>query len=307
MTLHQFEAFAIVAGMLALFLSDRLRYDIVGMIALSVAMLTGVVPADHAFRGFSNPVIIIIASVLVIGRAIAISGVVETTMRPLLRWLRSTTLQVGVLTGAVTLLSAFMKNVGALGIFLPIAVQTSERSKQPVSRYLMPLSFGSLIGGTITEIGTSPNLLISTVRQQTMGKPYHLFDFVPVGLPLSILAVILLSVAWRLTPKRRGQASAEKRFAVEEYTSEARLPEGSPFVGRTVAELEALGEGEVTIAAIIREGDRRYIPAGHWVLFAEDVLVLQADPVALRPVLDQARLELLGAAAMAESKARRQG
>src|SRR5579875_2572021 len=177
--------------MLGLFLSDRLRYDIVGMLALSVAMLTGVVPADRAFRGFSNPVIIIIASVLVIGRGIAVSGVVEGSMRPLLRWLRSTTMQVAALTGAVTFLSAFMKNVGALGIFLPIAVQTSERSEQPVSRYLMPLSFGSLIGGTITQIGTSPNLLISSVREQVLGRPYRLFDYAPVGLPLSVLAVIL--------------------------------------------------------------------------------------------------------------------
>jgi di/tricarboxylate transporter len=126
LTLHQIEAFAIVAGMLALFVSDRLRYDVVGTLALSAAILTGVVPTEHAFGGFSNPVIIIIASVLVISRAIAISGVVEAVMRPLLRWFRSTTMQVGVLTAAVTFLSAFMKNVGALSVFLPIAVQTAE-------------------------------------------------------------------------------------------------------------------------------------------------------------------------------------
>ncbi len=304
MTLHQAEAFAIVAGMLALFVSDRLRYDLVGALALSAAMLLGVVPAAHAFTGFANPVIIVIAAVLVIGRAIAISGTIENVMRPVLRWLRGTTKQVAALTAAVTFLSAFMKNVGALGIFLPIAVQTADRSKQPVSRYLMPLSFGSLIGGTITEIGTSPNLLISSVRQEVLGKPYHLFDYVPVGLPLSVLAVVLLSLAWRLTPKRQGQAPAEKRFTVEEYTSEARLPPGSPIAGRTVADFEALGEGDVTIGAIIREGERRYIPSGHWVLFENDVLVLQADPVALKPVLDHAGLELLGAAAMAESKRR---
>jgi di/tricarboxylate transporter len=304
LTLHQIEAFAIVAGMLALFVSDRLRYDVVGALALSAAILTGVVPAEHAFGGFSNPVIIIIASVLVISRAIAISGVVEAVMLPLLRWFRSTTMQVGVLTAAVTFLSAFMKNVGALSVFLPIAVQTAERSEQPVSRYLLPLSFGSLIGGTITQIGTSPNLLISTVRQQTIGKPYHLFDYAPVGLPLSVLAIALLSLAWRLTPRREGRASQEKRIALEEYMSEARLPPESPLIGKTVADLEALGEGEVTVFAIIREHDRRYIPAAHWVLFEHDVLVLQADPVTLKPILDRARLQLLGSAEMAGTKPR---
>ena len=98
-------------------------------------------------------------------------------MRRLLRVLDSTTLQVGALTAAVSFLSAFVKNVGALGVFMPVAIQAAERRNRPVSRYLMPLAFGSLIGGTITQIGTSPNMLISEVRQQVMGQPYHLFDF----------------------------------------------------------------------------------------------------------------------------------
>ena len=91
----------------------------------------------------------------------------------------STTLQVGALTAAVTFLSAFMKNVGTLGIFMPIAIQAAERSQRPPSLYLMPLAFGSLVGGTITQIGTSPNLLISAVRQEVMGQPYRLVRLHP--------------------------------------------------------------------------------------------------------------------------------
>ncbi len=248
--------------------------------------------------------LIIIASVLVLSRAIEVSGVVERVMRRLLRLLPSTTLQVGALTGAVTALSAFMKNVGALGLFMPIALQAARRRDRPASRYLMPLSFGSLIGGTITEIGTSPNLLISTVRHDVLGHSYRMFDFAPVGLPLSVLAVGFLAFGWRLLPKREAQATAEARFALEDYTSEALVPEGSPIADKTVRELEEMGEGEVTVSAIIRDGERRYIPAGHWTLFAGDVLVLQADPVALKPVVDHARLELLGAAEIAASRPR---
>src|SRR5579872_7439923 len=121
--------------MLVLFVSDRLRYDIVAALALSVAVLTGVVPANKAFSGFSSSVIVIIASVLVISRAITVSGVIEIGMRRLLRVLHSTTMQVGVLTAAVTFLSAFVKNVGALGIFMPVAIQAAERQNRPVSRY----------------------------------------------------------------------------------------------------------------------------------------------------------------------------
>ena len=296
MNLHQIEAVAIVAGMLILFVSDRVRYDLVGAIALSAALVTGIVPADKAFSGFSSSVIIIIASVLILSRAIAASGVMEVWMRRLLRRVHSTTMQVGLLTGGVTLLSAFVKNVGALGLFMPLAIQAAERRERPVSRYLMPLAFGSLIGGTITQIGTSPNILISQVRQQVTGHPYGLFDFTPIGLPLSIIAVAFLSLGWRLLPaNRRGVPPPERRFAIEDYTSEARLPDKSPLADKTVADLEAMSEGEVTVAAIIREHGHRYVPRPHWRLFAGDILVLQGDPTTLQPLVDQAKLELIAA------------
>jgi di/tricarboxylate transporter len=296
MTLHQALSLGIVAAMLLLFVSDRIRYDIVAALALCAAALSGVVPPAKAFEGFANPVIIIIASVLVMSRAIAASGVIETSMRRLMQRLRTTTLQVGALTAAVTFLSAVIKNVGTLGIFIPIAVQAAERSGRPPSRYLMPLAFGSLVGGTMTQIGTSPNLLISLVRQDAIGQPYRLFDYAAVGLPLSVLTVLFLSFGWRLIPEgRKGSAAPERRFAIEDYTTEALLPETSPLVGKTVADLEALADGDASVNAIIREHDRRYIPGGHWTLFKDDVLVLQGDPVTLKSVVDQARLKLLAA------------
>lgn len=296
MTLHQVEAFAIVALMLVLFALDRIRYDLVAAIALCTAALLGVIPREKVFEGFANPVIIIIASVLVLGRAVAVSGVIEAVLRPWLARLNSASLQIGALTACVTFLSAFMKNVGTLGIFIPIAIQAAERSKRSPSLYLMPLAFGSLVGGTITQIGTSPNLLISAVSKEVGGRAFTLFDFTPVGLPLSIIAVAFLTVGWRLIPKgRHGQGTTETRFKIEDYTSEATLPEDSPFIGKTVGELEALADGEVVVSAILRE-HRRDIPARHWTLYGGDLLVLQGDPVALKPVLDGAELELVAAA-----------
>lgn len=300
MTLDQGEAFAIVGSMLGLFAWGGLRYDLVALLALAAALLTGVVPADKAFLGFANPVIIIIASALVLSRAIAISGVVEIAIRRLLRRLHSTSAQIGALTACVACLSAFMKNVGALGIFMPVAIQTAERGQRSPSAYLMPLAFGSLIGGTITQIGTSPNLLISIVRQDLEGRPFALFDFAPVGLPLTVLAVVFLGIGWQLIPKgRKGQPTAEKRFEIEDYLSEAVIPAASPFVGRTVQDVEELGDGAVAVTAIIREGNRRYIPSGEWTLFENDVLVLQADPAVLKPFLDHGQLGLVGAAGAA--------
>jgi di/tricarboxylate transporter len=297
MTLHQSEAFLIVASMLGLFVWGRLRHDIVALLALAAALLTGVVPAGKAFLGFANPVVIIIASVLVLSRAIAISGVIELAMRGSLRRLHSTSAQIGALTACVAILSAFMKNVGTLGIFMPIAIQTAERAERSPSAYLMPLAFGSLIGGTITQIGTSPNLLISVVRQDFEGHPFALFDFAPVGLPLTVLAVVFLALGWRLIPKdRAAERAVAKRFEIEDYLSEAKISGASPFAGKTVQDVEKFGNGGVAITAIIREGNRRHIPSGEWKLFESDILVLQADPAVLKPFLDQGQLELVGAA-----------
>jgi di/tricarboxylate transporter len=303
LTLQQIEALAIIGLMLVLFLSDRLRYDLVGATALSAAMLLGVVPAHKAFSGFSSSVVIIIASVLVVSRTVAVSGVIDRGMRWLLSGVNSTTAQVGVLTAAVTFLSAFVKNVGALGIFMPVAIQAAERKHRPVSRYLMPLAFGSLIGGTITQIGTSPNILISQVRQQVTGQPYGMFDYTAIGFPLSLVAVAFLSVGWRLLPSNRlAQPSAEKRFSVEDYMTEALLPANSALVGQTVGTLEAATDHDLVVTAIIREHAHRYVPRGHWLLYADDILILQGDPAALQPLIDQGRLSLLNSEAAAALK-----
>ena len=302
MPLNQIEAFVIVGAMLTLFVWDRLRYDVVAALALLAAMLTGIVPAEKAFEGFANQVIVIIASVLVVSRAIARSGVIDAALRRVMQRIQSPSAQIGILTACVTFLSAFMKNVGTLGIFMPIAIQTAGRSKRSASIYLMPLAFGSLIGGTITLIGTSPNLLISTVRQEVEGRPFHLFDFVPVGLPLSMLALGFLAFGWRLIPQRTGQRPAEDAFDIDHYTSELRVTAGSPLVGQTVAALEAMGEGELTVAAVIRDGRRRAMPPAHWELIADDLVAIQADPALLKKLADEAKLEVAAVERLPDSE-----
>jgi di/tricarboxylate transporter len=298
MTAQQGAAFAIVAAMLALFAWDRLRYDLVAALALSAATLSGVVPARDAFTGFSNPVVIVIAAVLVIGRAVEGAGIIEALVRRPLQALRSPSLQVGALTACVTLLSAFMKNVGTLGVFIPIALRTASRSGRSPSLYLMPMAFGSLVGGTITQIGTSPNLLISEVRRQTSGAPFGMFSFTPVGLPLALLAIAFLAVGWRLIPRRE---AAQPKTAADDYTSEVTVPADSALVGSTLAQLEEQGGGDLTVIGLVRGHDRRSSPDPATPLAAGDLLVLQVDPVVLRPLLDQNRLGLAGEHDLPES------
>jgi len=159
----------------------------------------------------------------------------------------------------------------------------------------MPMAFGSLIGGIVTLVGTSPNILVSRVREQLTGKPFEMFDFAPVGLAILIAGLAFLAVGWRLLPLgRAAPASAEDSFTVDDYLVEARLPEGSPFVRKTVAQLESLAGGRVTVIAIVREHGHRYLPGSEWLLFEDDVLVMHGDAHAIQEMADAAGLDVIG-------------
>jgi di/tricarboxylate transporter len=295
MTYEQALAFALIGAVVALLVWDRLRYDIVALLGLIAGVVIGVVPAKEAFSGFSDEIVIIVGSALVVSAGVARSGVADVLIAPLAAWLNTPMRQIAVLGGTVALMSAVMKNIGALAIMMPVAMQLARRHKTSAHFVLMPMSFCALMGGLITLIGTSPNIIVARVRAEIIGEPFGMFDYAPVGLTLTAAALLFLVFAWRLLPQARvGARSAEETFAVETYASEMRLPAGSSYVGRTVAELEALAGREATVIGIIRERFRRYAPDLHWTLLEEDVLVLQGDAPALQRVVRGAGLEPLG-------------
>jgi di/tricarboxylate transporter len=291
----QILTLVILVGMIALFLWDRLRYDVVALLALLVSVAVGIVPKDHAFAGFANPVLPLIAGALIVSVAIGQSGAIEILLRWLTPFMRTKELQVGVLVACVAVLSGFMKNIGALAIFISAAIQVARRNNRSPSEFLMPLAFASLLGGSMTLVGTSPNLLISAVRQQLGGEPFHMFDFTPVSGGIALFGVVFLAFGWRLLPKGLRGAAGSSGSAIEDYTSELRLLEKSPFIGRTVGDIEKLAGGEVAIAGLIRDGGRRQIPTRRWKLCADDVLVVEAEPQVLEQFARDGNLELVGA------------
>ncbi|MGE5516933.1 MAG: SLC13 family permease [Bacteroidota bacterium] len=285
--------FAILAGVMGFLIWDKYRYDIVAGVALVVAVALGVVPAKDAFRGFADDIVILVASALVVSAAIERSGVVDMALRRVSRHLNTTTRQVAVLSAAVAVLSAVMKNIGALAVFLPVAFQLARKHGTAPSRLLMPLAFASLLGGIMTLIGTSPNIIVSRLREQMLGQPFGMFSFTPLGLALTVVGVAFLAFGWRLLPGGKSDSGGQP-FMVDDYTSEFLLPLDSPFVNKTVESFEQAGDGEVTICNIIRDNGHRYSPAGHWWLFAGDILVLRCDATVLKRLVTLARLELPG-------------
>ncbi len=294
MTVAQVLSVGIIAATMGLFVWGRLRYDLVALMSLLAAIAAGIVPADKAFTGFSDDIVIIVASALLVSAAVARSGVIEDVLQRVGPYLTTTTLQVAVLAGAVTLLSSFVKNIGALAMLMPVAFTLARRTQTSPSALLMPMAFGSLLGGIVTLIGTSPNIIVSRVRAEIVGEPFRMFDFAPVGLGLAIAGVIFLTFGWRLLPRNRKAAtSIEAAFNLEGYTTEVDVPEGSSLVGKTVADLETMSEDEVEVIMVVRGRGRRYAPGGSTTLNAGDILLLEGEPEALERVVGRAGLKLV--------------
>lgn len=295
MTFDQWIVFTILFATLALFVWGRWRYDLVSLAALFLVFVAGLVPADQIFLGFGHPAVITVAAVLVLSRGLLNAGVVDSLSRVLSMVGSRPIIQVATLTGIVTFCSGFINNVGALALLMPVAIWMSRQSGQPPSLLLMPLAFGSLIGGLITLIGTPPNIIIAAFRAETGAPPFGMFEFTPVGAGVAIAGLIFISVVgWRFTPRREGQRSPEELFQIDDYISEVMVPKDARIVGRTIYDLPSeLGKDkEVTVVALIR-GDR-HIPAPPWyqAIEAGDILVVEADSEDLKSLLDDVGLEL---------------
>ena len=294
MTLAQALAFGILFAMMAMFAWGKLRYDLVALVGLLAAVLVGIVPYDKAFLGFSDDIVVIVASALLVSGAVASSGIIERVIRPLGPYLTRTSIQVVALTATVTVLSAFVKNIGALAMMMPVAFQLARRNDVPVSALLMPMAFGSLLGGTVTLIGTSPNIIVSRVRQELTGQPFGMFDFAFVGAALAIVGVLFLSVGYRLLPRgRKGQASMDVAFDLEGYTTEVLVTKESTIIDKTVGEIKKLFENEVDVLMILRDHTRRYDPPDNASFKADDILLLEGEPEALERVVGEAGLKLV--------------
>ncbi|MEZ5816648.1 MAG: SLC13 family permease [Hyphomicrobiaceae bacterium] len=284
----------ILFATLVLFIWGRWRHDLVAGAALAASVLLGVVQSSDAFAGFSDPAVITVVLVLVLSAAIRESGVLERVIALAGPIMGTPALLVITLTGLTALLSGFMNNVGALAIVMPAAIVAAGKMGQPPSIVLMPIAFGSLLGGLVTLIGTPPNLLIAAVRREMTGEPFGMFDFAPVGLAIAAVGIVYLTFAWRLLPAdRQGTPLPGARFKIEDFVTEAKIAKGSPLVGASVRELEA--EGEISLLAVIRGDVRRLIPWSTMKLQQGDVLVMEGGTAALKRVVDQKKLELVGA------------
>jgi len=292
LSIEQGIVFAVLGITLAMFVWNRVRFDVVAMLALLAVAITGLVPTEELFAGFGHPAVITVAAVLVISQGLVNGGVVDNIARLLGKIGHRPTLQVLTLTSVVALCSAFINNVGALALLMPVAIWMSREAGRSPSMLLMPLAFGSLLGGTMTLIGTPPNIIIASYRE---GGTFGLFDFAPVGVAVTLAGIAFITlVGWRLTPRREQNPVDAKLFSVGEYLTELRLPKDSAHAGATLHSLLAVAgdEADIVVLALIRDEKLQAVPSTYNILREGDVLLVEADTSSLQVFLDKTKLEL---------------
>ncbi|MCD9148896.1 SLC13 family permease [Pseudophaeobacter flagellatus] len=305
MTFDQTALFAIFAAVFGLFLWGRFRYDIVAFSALLVAVVLGLVPTAEAFSGFGHPATLVVALVLIVSAGLVRSGAVFLITRTLVDSSRSLGGHIGLMGGVGAVLSAFMNNVAALALLMPVDIQTARKAGRAPGLSLMPLSFATILGGMATLIGTPPNIIIASIRQESLGEPFGMFDFAPVGGIVALVGLAFVAlVGWRLIPQRQ-EAAGNSEAQLSDYIAELTIPDDSDLIGKRLGTLDKDAEqADVAILGLIRDSKRHYGRAAGAVLQAGDTLVLEARPDALdefRTTLslhfsDSARQETLTAA-----------
>ena len=281
MTTDQIILFSLFGGVFALLLWGRYRYDIVAFSALMLAVVLGVVPTEKAFSGFGHPATLVVALVLVVSAGLVRSGAVYLITRTLVDSSRALGTHIAIMGGVGGVLSAFMNNVAALALLMPVDIQTARKAKRAAGLSLLPLSFATILGGMATLIGTPPNIIIAAIREEALGEPFRMFDFAPVGGITAIAGLAFVAlIGWRLIPQRENAVLRASELA--EYIAELTIPEGSDHIGKRLIELEeAANKADVAILGVLRDGKRRYGAAINTVLRAGDILVLEAKPDAL--------------------------
>ncbi|MBD3625507.1 MAG: SLC13 family permease [Rhodobacteraceae bacterium] len=288
--------FALFGVIFALLIWGRVRYDLVAFAGLIVAAVAGLIPRDEVFSGFGHPAVVIIALVLIVSRGLQNSGVIEMVAARLISADRPMPAHIGIMASAGAGLSAIINNVAALALLMPLDIEAAKKAGRTVGRTLMPLSFGTILGGMVTLIGTPPNIVIAQYREDALGDPFTMFDFSPVGLAVALAGIVYVALlGWRLLPARVGMEIGAEDFTSNIYVAELRIGEGSENEGKRLGDFYPISdEHDINLIGLARKGRRLPGFSRLQRIQAGDFLVVEGAPEAIESFMAKADLEFAG-------------
>jgi di/tricarboxylate transporter len=264
----------VLLGAVILFATDRLPADLVAMLVMVSLLLTGVVTPTEGLAGFSNPATVTVGAMFVLSTALFKSGALNFIGRLLLtvgrrsKWVALIVIMLGIGT-----MSAFVNNTAAVAIFLPVVIAFSRTVKLSPSKMLMPLSFASMFGGVCTLIGTSTNLLVSSIAEQHGQPPIGMFELTPLGLVFFGTGfVYMLAIGVRLIPERRTETDLTEEYEMGEYLVDIILGPSAASIGKPLGQSPIVKELDIEVLDLVRGESRISRPSPAIVLQAGDQL-----------------------------------
>lgn len=293
--MQELIVFGVLAFALIFFIWGKFRYDVVAITCLLILVITGITPVDEAFYGFAHPAVVTVAVILIVSAGLQNSGLIEMIGKWLIKIGANLTIQVAVLCVTVSIASAFMNNVGALAVMMPVALHLAKKSGNSPSSLLMPIAFASLLGGMITLIGTPPNIIIASFRKKEMDIPFSMFDFAPVGIGVTVIGLIfIILLGWRLIPKRiSGNKKDENYSDIEDYITEIIVEEDSKLAGEPLLKVQEISQGEIQVLHVIRSNYLMHAPDMNMVLRKGDIISIESDGADLKMFLEKSRCKLV--------------
>jgi di/tricarboxylate transporter len=296
-------AIVVVVGAGWLFVTERYPAALVALMALTACLLLALViplipwmrishwiTLGEGVSGFSNPATITVAAMFVLSAGLQYTGAIAWLGPGLARVVGGRDVLVTVLMLVAAVVSAFVNNTAAVAVLLPIVLNLSARQGTPPSRFLIPLSYAAQFGGVCTLVGTSTNLLVSSISERAGHGSFGLFEFLPLGAILAAAGVVYLATAGRwLIPDRAGRGGVQS-YQVAEYVTELRLPAASPLVGRTIGE-SGFGRAQGARLLIVLRAGKALWPTPGLPLLAEDVLLVESPAAELIPLRKAWHLE----------------
>lgn len=273
---------ATLAGSLVLFVTDALRYDLVALLVVLVLAATRCLTAEEAFAGFSSHAVILIASMYVFGFAVTRWGVAETISQKLLvaggRGEAGIAMRVTLISA---LLSSVLSNTGVVAALIPVLSSAARKLRIPASRLMIPLAFGSLVGGLVSVLGTSNNIAINQVIREHGARPFELFEFAHLGLCLIVVVCLYFFGPGRmLLPRTRVSETLSEHYQVPKFVTEVLVEPNSTLINRLVADADTLARYDISVLGIVRPGEEDSVmaPGPYNRIRADDVLIIQGDP-----------------------------
>ena len=278
----------IIAVAVVLFATEKLRVDVIALMVLVALTLTGLVTPEQAFSGFASPAVITVWAVYIVSGALFKTGVTDIIGERIARLAgNSEPRLIAVIMLACGIMSAFMNNIGATAVMLPAVVGISRKSGVPLSRLLIPLSFASLMGGNMTQIGTPPNILATSILAERGLQSFNFFDFTPMGAIVFGTGVLyMVFIGRHLLPARKNVEDSQAD-TLREYVTELRVLPESILVDRSLAQLNLVDNYDINILGIIRNNRKLTRIEGATTILPDDMLIVSGDVQSLMGVVDK--------------------